>query len=1074
MNHKITPTKFKMLFKNVFFGIVLLLTGNLFAVPVITSVSPTRITFGSTVTITGSGFTNSTATTVTINGTTSGFTITSKSTTSIVIEITASKTGAVTVTVTGTGAGVATSVSPYLLTFVTPINKSNTSSNIRINRIFTDYNTFWAGPPVTGPATQPNTSHQLLGFSYNGTTYSTGVDDTKLTPANGVASFTPQKYRAFSTRGVLGKTHSDLFLATADLIDGTMHNALGNPSSPNIAGLTAYDVLIDGINGLDLGTGVTNFNKVTTIDFVSNFVQTGPANTFFGDNIPDVLLTQIAQPNGTDVYYFKDVNDNVVGTPVSITMEGAWNPSLGSWRLDLFKFTTGIDIEVATPIENRVVDTRTREIRMLGMRLSDFDIDSSNYSDVYSLAMNAGGGSDLAFMAYNTESFKIPSPEIVSTPLAVNICKLPSAGSVTFSVGATVPLGAGGPFYQWKKDNIAIPGATSNTYTIPGPIVDSTPFATYKVEVYNSFGAIVATSAVLRLGGAQTTWNGSSWSPVSPPTSGNSLVFTNDYDSSTHLVGTELKGCDCTILNDVDVIVDSNDTMILQNFIEIIDEAPIYQTDPITGDVILDINGDPIIIGTIPAGKLTIKDKGSLVQINETVNNIGEITYKRKATNLKTFDYVYWSSPVSNFNINGLASASNPKIYSWNPNFDNGSNFGNWEDASGVMEVGKGYISRVSNGSDFTVNFSGVPNNGIYNKTITGTANPDSDDDYWNLIGNPYPSPINATAFLSSNSAIEGSLQIWTHDTAIGSYTDPYYQDFTYNYKPTDYITVNGMTSVPLGFNGYIAAGQGFFVKGKTSSGTVTFNNLLRYKSGFAAYNNGQFYKKSDEEIEKSLIWLSLLNSVKKISTSIAVGYIEDATLDKDDLYDTPIFSENEFELFSIINNNDEKYIIQGRPSPFDSNDVIPLGFKVSNEGNYTIVIDKTIGVFESDQEIFLEDKYLNVVHDLKLAPYNFVADKGSFKDRFALKYTNTALGVNDFKTLNAVAFIANNKLTLSTVEAIKSFAVYDISGKLILNHSFDSNNVKEFYKDFNYTQGVYLVKIKLINGEIVTKKLIK
>ena len=391
------------------------------------------------------------------------------------------------------------------------------------------------------------------------------------------------------------------------------------------------------------------------------------------------------------------------------------------------------------------------------------------------------------------------------------------------------------------------------------------------------------------------------------------------------------------------------------------------------------------------------------------------------------------------------------------------------------MEVGKGYISRVVSSSDFTVNFSGVPNNGIYTKTITGTANPNADDNYWNLIGNPYPSPINAAAFLSSNSAsIEGSLQIWTHDTAIGSYSNPYYQDFSYNYDPTDYITVNGMTSVPAGFNGYIAAGQGFFVKGKTSSGTVTFNNLLRYKNGFAAYNNGQFYKTSGEEIEKSLIWLSLLNTINKTSASIAVGYVEDATLDKDDLYDTPIFAENEFELFSIINDSDKKYIIQGRPAPFEDTDVIPLGFKVAIDGNYTIAIDKTLGVFESDQDIFLEDKYLNVVHDLKLAPYSFIADKGSFNNRFNLKYTNTALGVNDFKTVNAVAFIANNKLTLSTVEAIKSFAVYDISGKLILSHSIDSDNVKEFSKDFNYKHGVYLVKIKFTNGESVTKKLIK
>ena len=86
------------------------------------------------------------------------------------------------------------------------------------------------------------------------------------------------------------------------------------------------------------------------------------------------------------------------------------------------------------------------------------------------------------------------------------------------------------------------------------------------------------------------------------------------------------------------------------------------------------------------------------------------------------------------------------------------------------MTVGKGYIVRSPNGwpaaaTPFTATFVGVPNNGtltipISRSTYIGadyTNGPTStavtaNDDNWNLIGNPYPSAIDAVAFLNANS----------------------------------------------------------------------------------------------------------------------------------------------------------------------------------------------------------------------------------------------------------------------------------------------------------------------------------
>jgi hypothetical protein len=50
---------------------------------------------------------------------------------------------------------------------------------------------------------------------------------------------------------------------------------------------------------------------------------------------------------------------------------------------------------------------------------------------------------------------------------------------------------------------------------------------------------------------------------------------------------------------------------------------------------------------TILGGFLTFENDASLVQINETAINSGNITYKRESASVRPSDYSYWSSPVA-------------------------------------------------------------------------------------------------------------------------------------------------------------------------------------------------------------------------------------------------------------------------------------------------------------------------------------------------------------------------------------------------------------------------------------------
>ncbi len=155
------------------------------------------------------------------------------------------------------------------------------------------------------------------------------------------------------------------------------------------------------------------------------------------------------------------------------------------------------------------------------------------------------------------------------------------------------------------------------------------------------------------------------------------------------------------------------------------------------------------------SGTATFENNSSLVQENNVLNT-GNITYKRIAQQ-RRLDYVYWSSPVTNFNLS--SHPSDGYKYLWNTTMANSNGTqGNWQAASGIMNAAQGYI--ISGPSSFTntsnqsleVPFLGTPRNGNFSPTVyrgnyTGNSYllPNGVevtplDDNWNLVGNPYPS----------------------------------------------------------------------------------------------------------------------------------------------------------------------------------------------------------------------------------------------------------------------------------------------------------------------------------------------
>ncbi|MEY8848051.1 T9SS sorting signal type C domain-containing protein [Psychroserpens sp. XS_ASV72] len=524
-------------------------------------------------------------------------------------------------------------------------------------------------------------------------------------------------------------------------------------------------------------------------------------------------------------------------------------------------------------------------------------------------------------------------------------------------------------------------------------------------------------------------------------------------------------------------------------------------------------------------GQLIIQDGASLIQVYDsstantpTAPNTGNITLYRD-TSIRNTDYVYWSSPVQGFNVSSVYGGFTPTnyIYEWIPTVPTGTFapgvlptggmpicFGTWNPSSGIMTEGKGYIVRgptnhTTTISTATATFNGVANNGVYTQPISSgdnsfaysnyTYNPYGNDvltvtpfdDNWNLLGNPYPSALDAQSFLThpNNTIIEGAVHIWTHGTQIGANGDSFYDDFEFTYDVSDYTTYNFSgtnTYTDESFGGKIASGQGFFVLAlnDNESGSVTFNNSMRDRT----HSNTAFYRTSESseesnELERHRIWLNLLDDDGG-SSSILVGYIENATQGKDRLYDAYVREMNSLSFYSKI--EDQRMIIQGRTLPFDNQDQVPLGTVLPSAGQYTIAIDNVDGLFLNDeQSIYLEDTYTNTIHNLRTSPYSFsVSEAVDYDTRFILRYTDDTLSITELE-LNALSIKApkGNYIKVNSGRGqISSVIVYDLLGRTLFDKS-NINTTDFVIQNHNLSDGAYIVKATLTNGVSKVQKVV-
>jgi len=543
-----------------------------------------------------------------------------------------------------------------------------------------------------------------------------------------------------------------------------------------------------------------------------------------------------------------------------------------------------------------------------------------------------------------------------------------------------------------------------------------------------------------------TLWDGTLWSNGVPDCNSYAATINANYDSA---LNGAITACSLTVSSG-DVTVASGDNFIIKGMV------------------------------TVSGGSLTFEHNSNLIQSDEVANS-GAITYKRNSSALYGLDHTIWSSPVSGSQkLKEFSPLTlDPYFYVYNTALNA---YSNYLSASGVFGgnpdeeefvTAKGYLIRMPEGSSqsspsvFNGTFTGTPNNGATSIALnTGNAR-------FNAVGNPYPSPVNVQDFILFNQSNldDGTLYFWRKRN--GSTGTAYATVTLAAYVASNALggdTSAGAFNEGDEANWVINPGQGFIVKAASTAATLDFTNTMR-----RAVNNGQFFRTDMENnvpletLPASKLWLDITNGNNEFGQT-AIAYTSVTTLGLDYGYDGKLINDGSTTLYSIA--EDTRLVIQAR-EVFNAEDEVPLGYKTSADGSYTINISQKTGVFNEGQHIYLRDNLLGVLHDLgENGAYTFATSEGTFENRFTVVYDGT-LDTPAFEDDYFSISKNRNSITVNSGKVkMKSITIYDMLGRIVYSKVGINASLTEI-DDLNAEEQVLIVQVITEEGTIINKKII-
>lgn len=369
-----------------------------------------------------------------------------------------------------------------------------------------------------------------------------------------------------------------------------------------------------------------------------------------------------------------------------------------------------------------------------------------------------------------------------------------------------------------------------------------------------------------------------------------------------------------------------------------------------------------------------------------------------------------------------------------------------------TLNEGIGYRAASTDAGTFT--FTGTVNTGSIAIPISVSGPAFAE---WNLIGNPYPSYINLSAFLNTNSTDFG-----TTSAAL----------YGYDGDTSDGWVVLNQAYADENPLDLIAPGQGFFVASKAGGGTVNFEPSMR------SIGQSDDYIPMRPSVTSSHLKLNLTQNDKRYSSDFYFNPNASRGLDKG--YDAQVWGGNSAN-FSIHSYLVEDNTGLGLPmaiqslSQTDYADVrIPLGINANIGEQLSISIAES--TLPNTVEVYLEDQLTQTTvllnnNDFVFTPSNTLNDSG----RFFLRFNDITLSneTSDLENLSIYSNHQNQTIIFSGLISEPTIAkLYDVQGRLVISSSLKLNvNLQDITVN-GLDKGVYVLSLEGSTQKL-TKKLI-
>ncbi|MFV5686590.1 T9SS type A sorting domain-containing protein [Flavobacterium sp. GB2R13] len=535
---------------------------------------------------------------------------------------------------------------------------------------------------------------------------------------------------------------------------------------------------------------------------------------------------------------------------------------------------------------------------------------------------------------------------------------------------------------------------------------------------------------------------------------------------------------------------------------------------------------------------------------NKGVGNLS--VFQEGSTN--NFQFNYWCSPVggniatagnSPFGITqlkdivDLTNSNNPTILAMNnyngtasplaiaPFWINklvaSSGYSNWTQVGSASSInaGEGFTMKGTSGTNLTT-VNGVQNNptsqqryDFRGKPNDGTISINVLDQEFTLTGNPYPSAIDLSAFLTDAINCTGIAYFWEQDKTVSSH---YIADYKGGYGTFSPVSRSGSgIYVPATFYSYDGSGnegsstgtggiyerrfspvgQGFMIDG-TANGTVEMKNSYRVFVKEGASNYSQFNKSANQNKTKTNgDYLSKIQSVSgfdytKVSLlptpqirfntlmnnqgvrQLALAFIPEATDGVDRAMDAMSSSDDSpADVYFVL--EDTEYVIDA--VNFDVDKSIPIGFRNGDQANYKITVKEILNFTEANN-VYLHDKVADKYFDIKNDFHELTLPAGVNNTQFEITFkSNSTLGVKDLASESFVVYQNNStkNLTINNPLLIDlaTCGLYDVAGKLIFSKKDLGVNSSYKFSTSGLGDGIYIVKLSTKDNIEVGKKII-